>query len=415
MKRQLALLAAALLCCLPVSCAPATEPNAAPSDEIKADAMKDPYGVSAEDAVALQNSGEVVLYWDTMERSTREEDFAEYFEKYYGGTVTFRFCPLNDDAVTLARDQAAGNAPDVFRLTESYWPRAALRAMTIPRGQLERMSVIGLDHPALEQYREMTEDAYTYSGDCFAVSVCGVSPAMVAFNVEMFRGYGVASPADYYAVGEWNNTAFLRCCNELSRTDPNGYTVFGAVTGDLTWFLRAADADPLAIRGTTLTADLMSTNALQALSFCRTLLNSPAVSDDENAFLSGRAGLFCATADELVSRLGRCAFQWDVVPFPYGDGNESGARPGTFTGWAVPYGAKNVQGAVNFVIARQLFLNFHYGVEQGTLWNAGYGVYSEAQRRRVQDGPPRPFPRLRRSLLPHRGVLGGRRRHRAHL
>ncbi|MBP5618548.1 MAG: extracellular solute-binding protein [Clostridia bacterium] len=404
MKRLLTLLLAALLCCLPVSCTHMDSPADTPSDEIKADAMKDPYGVSAEEAVILQDSGEVVLYWDTLERSAREEDFADYFEKYYGGTVTVRFCPPDDDAVTLTRDQAAGMAPDLFRLTESYWPRAALRGLTMPRSQLTKLGVVGLDHPVLTQYRGMTEAAYTYGGDCFAVSVCSVSPVMVAFNAEMFRGYAVASPADYYVEGEWNNTAFLRCCNELSRTDPNGHTVLGAVPGDLTWFLRAADADPMTIRGTTLTVDLLSSNALQALSFCRTLLQSSAVGTDEEAFLSGRAGMLCATAEDLIPRLSRCAFEWDVVPFPYGDGNETGARPGTFVGWAVPYGAKNVQGAVNFVIARQLFLNFHYGVEQGALWNAGYGVYSEAQRRRILDATAM----VRPALFPDFGDLPAR-------
>ena len=399
MKRGLVLLCAAALLCLPVSCSAPDRTGAAP---IKADAMDDPYGgVTAEEATALRSSGEVVLYWDTAERSDREQDFADYFAKYFGGTVTYRFCPLDDDAATLLRDEAAGAAPDLFRLTAGYWPRAALKGLTSTVSLLRQQGVVGLDHPALTRYRDMTESAYLFNGDCYAISVCYASPVMVAVNTELFSGYTVPSPADYFAEGEWNYNAFLRCCYELNRTAAGGQTIVGAVLGQPLWFLQADDADPMTFRGSTLTGSLLDSHALQTLAYCRTLLTTAGVTDDAKVFLQGRAGMLCDTADTLADVLVGCAFDWDVVPFPYGDDNASGNRPGTFMGWAVPFDATNPQGAVNFVIARQQFLNFHYSVSEGALWDTGYAVYNEAQRRRVTDAAHM----VRPALFPHFGEL----------
>ena len=399
MKRCAVLLCAVLLLCLPVSCAESVD---SPAGTIKADAIQDPYGVATgEEAEVLQHSGEVILYWDTAERSDREKDFEDYFEKYFGGTVTYRFCPLDDDAATLIRDQAAGSAPSVFRLTESYWPRAAVRSLTYDQSQLRNQGVVGLDHPALARYRDMTEAAYTFNGECYALSVCYASPVMVAVNTDLFRAYGVTTPDVYYAKGAWSNETFQRCCYELSRTAPGGQTILGAVVRDPLWFLQADDADPMAFRGTALKGDLLSTNTLSTLSYCRSLLTSSVVDSETMAFQDGCAGMLCDTADELADLLAGCAFEWDVVPFPYGSDNETGARPGTFIGWAIPDGAKNVQGAVNFVIARQRFLDFHYNVDKAALWDAGYAVYSEAQRRVVTDAANM----VRPALFPHFGTL----------
>lgn len=400
MKRAIMLACALVLFCLPVSCsepAPRSDPDA-----IKADAMDDPYGVATEGETAvLQSSGEVVLYWDTADRSERERDFEEYFSKYFGGTVVYRFCPLDDDAATLIADQATGNVPDVFRMTAGYWPRAAMHALTYPRSYLVRQGVFGLDHPALVRYRDVTEAGYSFNGDCFALSVCVASPVMVAVNVDLFNANYVRSPVSYFEVGEWDTLAFQRCCYELSRTAPGGRTLMGAVVRDPLWFLQANDADPMVFRDTYLTGDLMTPAALEALSYCRGLLTSGSVTDDEKAFLQGDAGLLCDVADRLAGKLVNCAFEWDVVPFPFGGNNVSGARPGSMTGWAIPFGAKNLQGAVNYVIARQRFLDFHYNVDGAAFWDINYAFYSEAQRQRVIDAAHM----VRPALFPHFGTL----------
>ena len=399
MKRMLA-----LFCAVGFAAALATACGKTQTDDagITADAMADPYGgVSQALTDALQSSGNVTLYWDTSERSDQEQDFAAYFEKYYGGTVEFRFCPFDDEGATFLRDMAAGDLPDVFRLTPGLWPRAALRNMSCSVAQLKEQGALGLNHPALEKYRDMTEAAFSYNGACYALSICYASPAVVAVNRELFNSYMVKSPELYYQEGNWTYETLLRCCNELGRTVSGQTTIYGACLENPLWFLQANDADPMLLSGSALTCGLLSTRSLHSLAFCRSLIAGSAFTTDPQDFLRGETGLLCDTADALAPILMQCAFDWEILPFPYGADNVSGDRPGTVIGWSVSTGCRNVQGAVNFILARQVFSDFFYNVDQGALWDTGYAQYSEKQRALILSAATM----VRPACFPHMGNL----------
>ena len=53
------------------------------------------------------------------------------------------------------------------------------------------------------------------------------------------------------------------------------------------------------------------------------------------------------------------------------------------TAWAVSSASQNVQGAVNFILARRLFEDFYYNIDESAVWSNPYVVYNDRQQRLV--------------------------------
>lgn len=385
MKRAASCLLTALLTaglCLATSCAPVGDTVA--SSDIKADAMNEPYGSDSEELVdALKNSGEVEVYWDSNTFSDKDTDFLEYFSKYYSGSFVRKYCPNDDDMTVFLADFYSGNAPDVVRLNEKYWPRTAMRNMTSTTDYLRQRGVLGLDHPALLSYKELTEGSYTYNGRCYAVAVDFVSPAMVAVNEDAFNYCNVRSPVSYYESGTWTGEVFLSSCHEIARTLLNGSTLYACNSIDPRWFMLANDVDPIGFNGVEINPSMTGPAALRALSRCRTYLSGVSRPDDENAFEKGELAMLCGTADSLAKVLKNCSFNWDVLPFPYDSDNTSGCLPGSITAWGIVSNSKNAQGALNFILAYRLFEDFHFNLEDSASWDNSYVVYNDRQQQRI--------------------------------
>lgn len=351
---------------------------------IKADAMDDPYGTDSDGLLeAMRNSGEVVVYLESGSSSGKDSDFSDYFSKYYNGTFVRRYCPSDDEMTLFLQDYYSGKSPDVLRLNESYWPRAALTGTTYTLGQLEQLGVLGLDHPSIRQYRELTAASFAFNGECYAVSADFVSPAMIAVNEDLFDSCVVRSPSLYYKDGDWNGDTFLRCCHEVARTLQNGTSLYACNRFNPLWVLLSNDADPIVLDGWTVNSSLTTPAALHSLARSRTFLTSVSLTEDKDAFARGELAMLCGTADELADVLVNCTFRWDVVPFPYGSDNTSGRTPGTMTAWAVSSASQNVQGAVNFILARRLFEDFYYNIDESAVWSNPYVVYNDRQQRLV--------------------------------
>ncbi len=386
MRKVLSVLLTVLLAGCPFlasSCAPVTDDDGTASD-IKADAMNDPYGTDSEGLMnALKNSGEVVVYWESNTFSDKDSDFLDYFNKYYGGTFVRRYCPSRDDMTVYLQDFYSGSAPDVLRLNESYWPRAALRSATYSTDKLRQLGVLGLDHPAIENHRDLTEASFSYNDRCYAVAIDYVAPVMIVVNEDVFDYCSVKAPSAYFERGDWTSDTFMRCCHEIARTLLNGKKLYACNSFDPTWFLLSNDADPIVFDNYSMLQSMTTPAALRSLTSCRTFLTTVSTTDDMDAFARGELAMLCGTADELAERLADCNFSWDVLPFPYDNDNSSGRTVGKMTAWAISSQAKNVQGALNFILAYRLYEDFYYNFDDSMVWNNEYVIYNDTQQQRI--------------------------------
>lgn len=373
---KLIALAAVLLI---VFCSCGTSQNAT-SGMIKADAMDSPYGnnVSASLEQVLKSTGNVMVYSVSEQLSKRDTDFVEYFEKYYNGMVQFEYCPSEDMLSKIITDSAAGLSPDVVTLNEHNWPNSGTKGFVYSLSQLEQQGVQGLAHPELMRYRALTEENFSYNGECYSISVSGCVPVVVAINVDLFDRCGVQSPLTYNDDGSWNFDTFLACCSGIIRGAENDNKIKSFYAADMGWFMTANDAGFVGNNGQ-LQSQIASDNSRLTLTYLRQLYQTNSISADAQSFKKGNTAMYLCSADEFSGMVDKLKFDWDIVPFPYGNRNVSGCTPGKVTGYSVNINSENPQGAVNYIIARNIFDNFYLHNNNGAVWEKEYIVYSTEQ------------------------------------
>ncbi len=370
---------AAVLLIVFCSCGTKSTSNAT-SGMIKADAMDSPYGNNVSDSLekVLKNSGEVVVYSVGEQLSERDTDFVEYFEKYYNGEVVFEYCPSEDMLSKIITDNAAGLAPDVVNLSQYNWPNTATKKFVYSINQLEQQGIEGLTHPELMRYRTLTEDNFSYNGECYSISVSSCVPIIAAINIDLFDRCGVQSPLTYNADGSWNFDTFFACCSGIIRGTAGNNRIKSLYASDMGWFMTANDAAFVSIDGP-LKSQITSDNSKSTLTYLRQLYETNSISADANSFKKGETAIYLCAADEFIGMVDKLKFKWDVVPFPYGNKNVSGYTPGRVTGYSVSVNSENPQGAVNYIIARNMFDNFYLHNKNGAVWKKEYIVYSTEQ------------------------------------
>ncbi len=341
-------------------------------------------GVSKEVATVLANSGDVVWYSGADGTGEYDQQFFEFFKKYYGGTISYKYCAWTDDMKTYLEDYANNDAPDYLPMAYRYWPKAGNRKLVYSVSELKEKGIVGLDHPEMTRYDDIAKASFSIGDECYAFTAVYCSPVTIGVNLDLYNEYKVKSPVEYYKEGNWNYKTFVQAAKEITRTRSDGTKISGYDGWDKNWFITANDCDLVYWKGNTLTSSIDSDqhlyNALQNLH------DLYANGYTGGGFVDGKVGMCAATADNLGQYLRKCTFNWGIVPFPYGDDNTSGKVPAEVSGAGVSTAAKNVQGAINSRIARSVFDKLYYGYESKGIYGAGtylssYQIYENADKK----------------------------------
>ena len=350
-------------------------------------------GLSQEDIEAMQNSGNILVYTMSSDLGNGKLDkdpytahYLDWAKKYYGLSVKYRFRAWS--GVMFEKfmiDYAADDAPDVLTLNYYLWPKIGMRDVLYTTKDLEKKNVIGLDHPVLNANSEACK-RYVIGGECYAVTA---SPQVVIIgvNLDLFEKYNVKSPVDYYKEGTWDLDAYVKCAKEITRTLGNGTKIWGCAGWDYNWTLMANDCYLVSWDNTrTKLVVTMNNSKVERVCNIITDLFSNSYNPKEggvDAFNKGELGFFSYIPSNLAPMLRDVTFKWDIVPFPYGPDNTTGAYPAEVYAQSVVSTTKNPQGAVNYIISDKLWRKMSTGadfVPKDDYYNqTGYGVFSQKQ------------------------------------
>ena len=322
--------------------------------------------VSAEVLEALSNSGEISVYTHSSGTSKYNEDFDEYFEQVYGGTVDRRYIEWENWEKTFITDFAAEDAPDVITLFYKLWPKVANRGMVYAVDELKDMGVVGIDHPVFDDDTELCVKNYSYKKQNYSLGIQFKSAVYCCVNTDLYKQYSVKSPVEYYNEGTWNYENFVKSCKELTRDsnadeviDIHGYTGW-----DLSWFVVANGGQLIRMDDEGKIYECLETlNVNNALKNINQLSLDKCVVRDGD-FSGGKVGMLAALKTNISKPIARgdITFNWDIVPFPYGPDNSSGGvMPGDINGIAIVTSTDNAQGALNYIIASRVFSEMSKG------------------------------------------------------
>ena len=395
MKKILSLALIAVLCAALALATGCTPKDTTGDKDTSSVTIENIYGSSdlTEDQIAaFQNSGEITLYTDKADIAKGEYDedtksAHEFYKKYYGLTIKYKYQAYGDNLTKFMVDYANGDAPDMLTLDYRRWPKAGNRQIVYSLSELEEKGVIGLDHPEFEKYKDLREP-FVIDGEYYSPVATYCSPVLCAVNLDLFDEYKIKSPVEYYKEGTWDMDTYIKCCKEITRTKPDGTKIWGSFGWNNSWYLIANDArlvqwddnfklvltmnDPTTVETLTMWSDLYIKEY------------SPSVEQlkMDDSYKTGNMGMYIYTANNLAAdTLADVTFKWDLVPMPYGSKNTSGLVPGEVNGSGVVTGEKtNVQGVINYLIANRLWNNADRNDEY-SLYNIHTyeGMYNEEQ------------------------------------
>lgn len=317
--------------------------------------------VSADVLEALSNSGEVSIYQIDLNEKTDafNAKFAEYFNKVYGGTMNYIKINWNGWEDKFIVDFSAGDAPDVLRLGQYLWPKAASRGLVYSQAELAEIGVVGLDHPVITNSLEIAENNYSYKGNVYALDVYSVNPSVMLVNDTLLAKCGVdKTPYQYYVDGQWNWNSFTEVLHQVASIDSDADSMadYSGYDGWDPNFVLDANAGYLIKfdENYKLFANTDSLNVQHGLQMYHDICKNN-YKIDRGGFQEGKTATLVETsyniAKSIYNKGDGLNFDWSVVPYPLGADNVNGEQVGGCDAYSIITSTENPQGALNFIIA----------------------------------------------------------------
>ncbi len=343
------------------------DPNADIDITIDYDNMADIEGVDKENeegAGELWESGKTagnikVLSWFDFTNISPEKDIAELFATRFGGTVETEVVGSLEVTERLGTLIASGQSPDLMRSGDEFFPSFFIdKRFTALDGWLDKTSPMWSDMAGII-------DQYSYNGKAYyfpyAVTVTGYT---VTYNSLELEEIGADDPMDLYFAGEWTWDKFEELCLQWMDSNPDKFPISWPETGAIQ--LAATTGVPaIEFTGTEIVNNMKDPNVMRAMEFVEKLKR-------ENCFWDGWHG-----PDGLESWLGALFFvmpgDWALpcgqeiffknqlegeiktVPMPRDPNSDEYYLYGGTSGYLVPAGASNPQGAAAYILASRIW------------------------------------------------------------
>ncbi len=321
--------------------------------------------VSAETLEALSNSGKVTVYayTDTNAVSEDAQKFAEYFNSVYGADLQYKTEVWEGWESRFITQFAGGDAPDVIYLYSKLWPRAANRGLVYSKADLEKLGVVALDHPVIDDSKELAERNFSYNNNVYGLDVYLVTPQVMLVNDSIMKECGVEkTPKMLYNEGQWNWDSFMKICAQVASIDKDadGQADYRAYYGwdpnyipsaNEGYLIKADESGKLYAN----TEDIKVINGLQLYND----IYKNGYMPDRGKFFEGKTATMVEIKGNIAKNIwnngNKLTFDWSVVPMPQGPDNETGSTIGGCEAYAIVSSTENPQGALNFIIAKNAY------------------------------------------------------------
>lgn len=318
-----------------------------------------PVSMAMDTDKTLENLNLTIVYFSGEEQyaAEREENPAAYdgpleakkiFEERFGGTVTFITTTWDEQLQTCVNMQSAGEAPDLVLLYENVFHGAVINGIVQPLDDYVQDSDF--------EFYALDKENYMWKNSVYAIPH---KPYLkhIVFNRNMFDMAGLESPDEYFARGEWNFETFMELGRQLTvdndgdgDNDVWGFSGLGDTSGQFFvanhgTFVNIDQANGVATSG------LKNPETLEAISLMTDMWNNETgmwVRTTDTAGDFDRGTLAMCVGKEMASTV-LLPFDCGMVPYPYGPSGSADEVYVYSQCWGVPTGAKNVEGAVEFI------------------------------------------------------------------
>ena len=343
------------------------DPNKEIDIQIDYDEMADIGEVDAvneEGAGKLWESGKTaghikVLSWFDFHNIAPEKDIAELYAERFGGTVETEVVSSLEVINRLGVLMAAGQSPDIMRMQDEFFPSFFLDNRFTPMDDW-----IDIDSPLWSDMKDVSEK-FAYNGQhyYYPYAVTATEYGITYCSAEL-EEIGAPDPMELYFEGNWTWNEFEEICLQWKASNSDKYPI--AWPGTLGVQLAATTGTPvIEFTGTEIKNNLKDPNVVRSMEFIEKLVR-------EECFWEGWHG-----PDALESWLGTLFFimplDWAypcgqeiwfknqfegeirTVPMPRDPNSDKYYMYGKTSGYVVPSGTSNPQGAAAFLLASRIW------------------------------------------------------------
>lgn len=294
-------------------------------------------------------------------------DLKSRFKKYCNGNLVFITQPYEQLGEKLNTMIMSNDSPDIYSLRN--WDFPALMYKDVFR-ELDSK----IDFSAKEWIGDKPKyDQYLWQGKHYVIG--GASPSYyVWYNKSLMEDYGIEKdPGELEKEGKWNWDTFLQLARDMTDAASEQYGFLDNGGGIMYAFMSGLNVDLIKLTSSGIESNVKSPEVARAINFYGDLFNRYKVTyQSKNAvqdFANRKAamlydGHWIAQNDPIKSMHDSGEISFTHIPKVPGSADY--IYPGSVGGYAIPKGAKNIDGAVAFLTMGQV--SQAYEDEENARW-----------------------------------------------
>ena len=288
-------------------------------------------------------------HWD--ENGTELKEDLERLKKVYGVEVECIKTTYTQLPTRLTSLQASGDAPDVFLYYNAGYPSMFAKDMFLPIDDFVDFED-GFWAPA-----KNASDLLMWKDKHYMVAGAGVA-RFIWYNKTILDRNALTDPLELYRAGTWTWETLIEYAAELTQdTDADGNLDQWGLGGNsfLGAMMASKNTEMVTMEDGVITNNVKSADidTVMNLLYQITNVDRSFIWDWQNLFRSGNLamvyeGSWITSGDEILTQMlkdGEISF----VPHPKFEGQAENRMQAEYSGFLIPKGAKNIEGARAFI------------------------------------------------------------------
>lgn len=287
-----------------------------------------------------------------------ESDIIKLYAERFGGTVEVTMCTSLDYMEKLGTFIAAGDSPDLVRYEWDMVPGGIIQNRFMALDDW-----LDIESPVWSPMAGIIEK-FAYNGKHYYFPQCMQANYGIIYTTAAIEAMGAQDPMDLYFSGEWTWNEFESLLKQWMATNSDN---IGIAMGESSALHLAATAGVAAIEfnGTEIKNNMRTPEVTKTMNFVEKLAAEgyvwPEWRDPGQGFTDGKLLYYIMPIEWGLNSAMETGFKNKLegtvraVPFPRDPDNSQYNILGNTYGYLIPSGAKNVQGAVQWILAGRIY------------------------------------------------------------
>lgn len=298
----------------------------------------------------IKDSG-VVSYLATSGSLPLNDECIELFSSLYNGSVEINYVPYNRLYESLSLLSKNDNSPDIVKNDSKTFPYG------IYNNYFEKLDeFIDLDSEVWIGMKDMAEK-FKYKGNIYYVPQNISVNNILAYDYDLFNTYGISDPYEIYLGDDWDWKQFELTLHLHKNKVPDSS---GVINFSIYEFVSTTGQKLVDFKDDNIFSNINNGDIDQALMRIEMLRTQGYLSTEiipaKDSFTSENIAFYSMSINEYEEIMRESESEIRFVPYPKSNSADAKYISGKTEGFLIPKGAKNLKGAVDWIVLNRLYV-----------------------------------------------------------